>query len=277
MAVVSRLGSEAVREEPRAWLAALARAGLMARAIVYLVLGVLAFLIVANGRPPSNASGTGALAEVGKQPAGPFLLALLSAGVIAYAAWRFFQAVMGLEPSAEDRPSLWRRLGWLLIAGTYGALFAESISILLGSGTSSNPSSHPQGYVARLLSLPGGPEWVGLLASALAIGGIVLCLWGVLHDYGRLFDDKKLPKAALTVGKVLGMAGNLARGGLLMLVSAYFFFAAVSGRSSKAKSLDQALESLARERTGPIWIALGASGLIAYALYSAFESRYRRI
>jgi hypothetical protein len=276
MAAVGRIGEEAVDEEPRSWLAALGRAGLVARAIVYLVLSVLAFLIVAHGRSPSNASGTGALAEVGKQPAGPFLLALLAAGVIAYGLWRFLQAVLGLEPAAADRPSLWRRLGWLVIAIAYGTLFAQAISILLGSGTS-NASSHPQGYVARILSLPGGPEWVGLLASALAIGGITLCLWGLAHDYERVFDKRRLGRRKLVLIKALGMAGNIARGGLLMLVSSYLFFSAISDRSSKAKSLDQALQSLARQQTGPIWIALGATGLVAYAAYSAFEARYRRI
>lgn len=254
-----------------------ARAGLASRAAIYLVLSVLAFLIVARGHSPSQASGSGALAEIAKQPAGPFLLGVLSAGLLCYAVWRLLQAVFGVEPAASDRPSYWRRFGWLLIAGLYVALFAEALSILFGSGGSGGPSNHPQGDAARLLSLPGGPGWLGLVGAALAIGGVSLGLWGCLHDYGEVLEKDRMNRPGQLAARLTGATGNLTRGALLVLVAVYFLMAAVENTPSKVKSLDQALESVVHQPTGPVWIGLAAFGLLAYASHSVLETIYRRI
>ena len=271
------LGSELGEAGPHAWLRAVARAGLVSRAVIYTMLGVLASLIVADGHPPSQASGSGALAEIAKQPAGPFLVGLLSAGLLCYGGWRLAQAITGFDPAARDRPSGWRRLGWLAIAAVYAALFAEALSILLGSGSSGGPAIHPQGAAATVLSWPGGTVLLGLVGAALTAGALALGVWACLHDYGSALDEARAPAWVGPASRVTGIAGNLARAALLALVASYTFLAAVDDSPSKEKSLDQSLEAVAHSPAGPWWIALAATGLVAFAAYSAFEARYRRI
>jgi Domain of Unknown Function (DUF1206) len=269
--------TELERPGPSTWFSAVARAGLVSRAAIYVVLAVLAYLIVANGRPPSQASGTGALAEVAKQPAGPFLLALLSAGLLCYGAWRLTQAAAGVEPSVHDRPSAWKRLGWLAIAALYGALFAEAMSILAGSGASGGLTSHPQGAAATVLSWPGGPFVLGLIGAGLAGGAALLGLWSCVYDYAKTLDEHRAPRWIRPATRVVGIGGNLTRAALLALVSSYTFLAAVDDSPSREKSLDQSLEAVAHSTAGPWCIALAATGLLSFAAFSALEARYRRI
>ncbi len=271
------VAAELHRPGPSSSLRTAARAGLASRAVIYVMLGVLAYLIVAHGRPPSQASGSGALTEIAKQPAGPFLLGLLSAGLLCYAGWRLVQAVSGIDPAVPERPSAWKRAGWLGIAVIYLALFAQALSILTGGGGSGGPANHPQGPAATILSWPAGPFLLGLLGAALAVSAVAMAVWSCVHDYRETMDVRRAPDWSLRLARVTGTAGNLTRAALLALVASYTLLAAVDDAPSKEKSLDQSLEAVMHTPAGAWWITLAATGLIAYALYSVIEVRYRRI
>jgi len=271
------LGAELQRPRPSEWLRTVARAGLVARAVIYVVLGVLSALIVADGRAPAQASGPGALAEIAKQPAGPFLLGLLGAGLFCYANWRLAQALAGLDPAATKPPSASKRVGWLAIAGVYFVLFAEALSILTGSDASGGPTDHPRAAAATVLSWPGGPFLLGSAGAALAVGSVVLAVWGSVHDYARTFDERRAPTWVGPAGRIAGTVGNVTRAALLALVASYTFLAAVDDSPSREKSLDQSLEAVTHLPAGRWWICLAAAGLIGFAVYSLFEVRYRRV
>lgn len=275
--VAHQRGRHLERGGPNAVLQTLARAGLGSRGVIYVTLGVLASLIVARGRPPAQTSGTGALAEIARQPAGTFLLGLLSAGLLCYGAWRLVQAVMGVEPSEGDRPSASKRLGWVAIAAVYVALFAQSISILAGSGASGGAASHPAAPAARVLSWPAGTFILGLVGTGLALAAIALTAWGTTHDYQRTLDRRRTPAWALRATRASGIAGNVTRGVLLALVATYTFMAAVDDSPSRVKSLDQSLQAVRGAPAGPWWIALIAAGLISFGVDSLLEMRYRQI
>lgn len=259
------------------WLRSVARPGLAARAVIYVVLGLLAAMIVADGRPPAQASGSGALAEIARQPAGPFLLGLLSAGLLCYAAWRLAQGIAGVDPAEPGRPGVWRRAGWLATAGVYLLLFADALSLLVGAGASGGAATHPQGAAATVLTWPGGTVVLGAAGAALAAGAVGLGTWGCLHDYGRVLDTARAPSWAQAASRVSGTVGNLARACLLALVASYTLLAAVDDAPSREKSLDQSLEAVLHSPAGPWWIALAAAGLVSFAAYSAIEACYRRV
>lgn len=268
--------SQKSKSEAREWTKPVARAGLAARAVLYAVVTILACFLVADGFSPSQTSGEGALAEVAKQPGGPELLGLLSLGLLAYALWRLMQAVFGVEPAESDRPPLVKRFGWLCIAGLYLSLFSEAISILSGSGSGS-VSNHPQSVAAPLLSWPGGPGWLGLVATALIAGGVSLAIWGAVHDESKELETRQMRPWLVRTTRIFGIIGNVTRGGLLVAVGGYFMAAAVDDTPSKVKSLDQLLETTVRTPGGPVWAGVAAAGLACFGVFSAVEARYRRV
>jgi hypothetical protein len=76
----------------RTWVRRLSRAGVAARAVVFLLVGVF-FLRAAAQADPGEARGLdGALATLARQPLGPWLLGVVAAGLVAYALYQLLEA-----------------------------------------------------------------------------------------------------------------------------------------------------------------------------------------
>jgi hypothetical protein len=76
---------------------------------------------------------------------------------------------------------------------------------------------------------------------------------------------------------LIGMFGHLARMVVFALVGVFLIKAAADYSSNKAVGLDGALAKLAHQSYGPFLLGVVATGLIAFALYSLSDARYRRI
>ncbi len=192
-----------------------AHAGLAARGILDLILGVLAFDVALHGSSPAPTDAQGALQEVARQSAGPVLLVAVAVGLGAYALWRLMQVVSGRGSGPRDTGVL-RRLGWLGIAVVYGGLCAEAVQLAGGSSSTSSSSrsaaSNPEPWAAHVLRWPGGPELLGFVGAGLVVAGGALALWGVLHDHDKELRLDGLSRLARRTVLVLGGAGNAARG-----------------------------------------------------------------
>jgi Domain of Unknown Function (DUF1206) len=240
--------------------------------VIYLIVGGLALEVAVHGQSSAQADSDGALHEIARQPSGPFLLSVVAAGFVAYAGWRLAQAVAG-KPGHKGGID-WQRVGWAWSGVLYLGLCGEAISLIAGS-SSGGSASHPEPVVARVSRWPLGPELLGLVAVALASGGIALGIWGVWHDYKNVLDADHLG-GWFGAARAVGIAGDVARGLLVILVAAYVFLAAVSDNPKKAKGLGSALQSFAHRTGGPEYVGLLGVGLVCFALYSIAEAGFRR-
>ena len=75
----------------------------------------------------------------------------------------------------------------------------------------------------------------------------------------------------------LGTVGHLARMVVFGLIGIFLIKAAVEYDPNKAVGLDGALAKLAHQSYGSVLLGIVAAGLIAFALYSLSDARYRRI
>src|SRR6476469_3854844 len=85
----------------------LARAGFVARGIVYGVIGILAIKL-AVGAGGKTTDQSGALRTIAQQPFGEVLLVLVAIGLAGYSLWRLTRALLGHGP--EDTDSGFERL-----------------------------------------------------------------------------------------------------------------------------------------------------------------------
>ena len=276
-----------------------ARLGIGSRAAIYALLTYMTVDIAVSHRAPSVPGGSGALQVLAKQPGGHVLTGLLAFGLAGYAAWRVLQVLSPGEPGRSgNRPakngrhknavpgkaesqahSVLERAGWAGIAIVYAGLSAQAVQLCLGSGTRSGggSSSHPRPLVATVLRWPGGPGWVGLVGVGIGIGGVSLVIWAFSHDYSRSFDKNRMGKALFGMARAAAMAGDLARGALVALVSVYLVTAAVTDTPSHAKGLGGALYSFDRLAAGPALLLVAAAGLACFAAFSVLEALYRRL
>jgi hypothetical protein len=252
-----------------------ARAGLIARAIVYVVLGRLGLQLAIAGRPSARADTVGSFAEIARQPAGVEILGLLAIGFAAYALWRFVEAVSRTPQGQET--SGWTRVGWIATGLLYVVLCLNVFTLMAGARPSEGPEQHPSSFAGSVLRLPLGPELLGLIAAAGVVGGIYLMVWGVRHDYGKAWQTRKMTRRLFDVGRWSGIVGNLARAVAVLLVASSFLVSAVSDDPDRAKSLDLALQALAGSTVGVAVLVLVGAGFLSFGLHSLVEARFRRV
>ena len=129
----------------------LARAGFVARGVIYAVIGILAVkLALGDGGKTTNQSG--ALKKtIAQQPFGQVLLILVAIGLAGYSLWRLFRAFLGHGP--EDSDSGLDRVSAFASGIAYAIIFVLALEILLGSGASSGSPKKP---TAGVLGWPSG-------------------------------------------------------------------------------------------------------------------------
>jgi hypothetical protein len=143
----------------------LARAGFVARGLIYGLIGILAIKL-AVGHGGTKADQQGALKTIAQQPLGKVLLILVAIGLAGYALWRLFRALLGHGP--EDSDGTFDRVAAFASGIVYAALCALAITILLGSG-----SQNEHKTAAGVLGWPAGTWLVGI-AGAVLVGVVVV-------------------------------------------------------------------------------------------------------
>jgi hypothetical protein len=269
------LGGQARRAVRREWLEPAARAGLVAKAVLYAIIGVLA-LAVAAGAGGETTDQSGALATIAEAPAGAVLVGLVAAGLLGYALWRLVQAVFDTGREGDDAKGIVRRVGYAASAAIHLALFAFAIRLLADSGGGSSSgagsgSGQEQQATAGVLGWPGGRAIV-IIAALVIIGvGAYNAYRGITKSF---MDELVVGGGARTAVERLGMVGHVARGAVFALVGVFLMKAAVEYNPSEAEGLDGALARLANQPYGQVLLGLAAAGLVAYAAYCLADARY---
>lgn len=265
---------DAEKVERRRWFRALARTGLGARSLIYLLIAYLTADIALHGRSRIAADSSGAFNEMARQPAGPAILFIVAIGLLGYALWRVVSAVAAENP----REHSWaKRLGLAACGALYLGLCAQAVGLALGGGRTSSASSNLSPIAATVLRWPGGPLYVGLCAAGFVSGGFALLIWGWAHDYAQILDRSRMSRRMYDAARVTGIIGDSVRGLLIVLIGVYLMVSAVTDNPAKVKGLDQTLQALAHRSFGVWLLSVAAAGLFSFGLYSAFEARYRRI
>jgi hypothetical protein len=251
----------------------LARAGFVARALIYGIIGVLA-VEVALGAGGKTTNQQGALKTIAQQPFGEVLLILVAIGLAGYSLWRLTRALLG--HGLEDSDSGFERLAAFSSGVAYALICALAVEILLGAGGSSGSGS-PKHPTAGVLGWPGGTWIVGL-------AGVVLCGVAAYQGYRGIsndfLDDSKTEEMSPGVRKWItwiGTFGHLARMVVFGLIGIFLIKAAVDYNPNKAVGIDGALAKLVNQSYGSYLLGIVAAGLVAFAVYSLSDARYRRI
>jgi hypothetical protein len=254
------------------WLAGVARAGILSRAVNYIVLGVLVTAVLL-GRGNPEVDRRGAIESVSGGVAGHLLLVLLCVGFVSYIAWQLLRAAAHRNDQG-DLVNLGRRLLALATAVVYAGFLVTTLHVLLGGSTSS-PQSDQDSWTARLLSASGGRLLLAAIGAAVVVVGIVLVGYAASRRFETALDTGAMGPALRRVATVLGIAGQAARGLVFVIVGGFVVSAALAQDASRSKGLDASLRTLAGQRGGAILLSVVALGFLAFGLYSLLDARYR--
>lgn len=258
------------------WLEGLARAGLAARGVLYLVVAGLA-VQVARGHGNERADKQGAMQAVVRQPLGRFLLLVLALGLGGYALWRFVEAIVGPREDRGSSKATLKRLGCAARGVLYSAFFLSAVKLLVsskGKSASDNPQS---GWTGRVLEWPGGPWLVAGAGLAVIVGGLYVGWRGLSRKFKKRLKSGEMSRAERRWILGFGTVGMVTRMVVFTMCGVFLIAAVRQHDPNEAVGIDGALKRLAGRSYGPALLVVVAAGLAAYGLYSFAEARFRRV
>jgi len=268
---VRRAEATAERVERTTGFELLARAGFAARAAIYGIIGLLAVKL-AIGSGGKTTDQTGALKTIAHQPFGKALLILAAIGLGGYSLWRLSHALLGHGPEKSDRG--FDRLAAFGSGVAYGIFCAIAVEIVLGSGSSSPGASKT---TAGVLGWPAGTWIIGIAGAVFGCVALYQCSRALTKDFLKDSKTEEMRPTTRRWFELLATVGHLSRMVIFGLVGIFLIKAAIDFNPNKAVGLDGALNKLANQPYGSALLGAVAAGLIAFALYSLADVRYRRI
>lgn len=253
----------------------LARAGFLARGLMYVVIGWIAVEIV-FGKTSQQADRSGALHALGRTSAGEVALWLLVVGFFGMAIWRLTQVVYG-TPERDRRKAVFARLAAAFKTVLYAVLGYGVLEYALGIG--SPPSSNQQSVdaTATLMRHPGGRALVIVIGLALVAGGLALGYQAWRKRFLKNMNLGEMRGRTRRTVEWLGRIGGIARGTVFVIAGIFLVVAAAEAQPGQAKGIDSSLRALAAAPLGPWLLVLVAAGLIMFGLFSCCEARWRRV
>lgn len=252
----------------------LAKAGLAARGVMYVLVGVIAIQIAVEGSQ-QQADRVGAVRLVAKTPLGSLLLWLLVIGFAGMTLWRLSEAIWGSNEAGGRKQG--RRLGSLARAMFYAVVTYGILKYALGIGQPASTDQQSQDLTATALKHPGGQLIVAIVGMAVAAAGLYM----MHRAYKRRFlKHLRMGSASAATRKTvtrLGQVGGIARGFVFGTVGVFLIVAALDANPGQAKGIDSALRALAHTPLGPVLLVLVALGLMTFGVYSWCEARWRTV
>jgi len=250
---------------------ALARAGLTARGVIYILIGWVA-LLVAFGQSTREADQQGALQLLASKPYGLVSLWLLAIGFAAYALWRLSEAAFGVTGEGNGAGPRLKSLGRGVVYAGFVYLTVKVIT-----GTQGSQSRQQQDVTAQAMQHPAGRWLVGIAGVIVAIIGLVLLMEGIRHSFMKNLRTSQLSAPTRRVVRWLGTIGTCARGVVFALAGVLVIEAAITHDAAKSGGIDKALLTLRDQPFGVVLLAVAALGLVIFGVYGLCEARWRKV
>ena len=268
----ARMTSRRAANSPvMAWLA---RAGLAARGVMYILIGIIA-VEIATGGTKQKADNSGAIRLVASTPFGKILLWLVAIGFAGLTLWRLSEALFGATGPDGHKAS--QRLASLGRAILYGVITYGILKYALGVGAPSSTDKTSQDLTAKALHYPGGQVLVIIVGLVFAGAGVALAYRAYQASFLKHLRMTGASPRTRKVVTRLGQIGGVARGAVFCTVGIFLVVAAIEDQPDKAKGIDSALRALARTPLGPWLLIVIAIGLVIFGAYSLCEARWREV
>lgn len=256
------------------WVKAVASAGWVAKGVVYTLMGLTAFAI-GRGKPSDDqASPEGAISQVVANPAGRFLLGILSVGLFLYALWRLLSAALVRGNELKD----WlHRVGYLFSAAFYFLLAFTAARAVIRDVQPEDSNTIEELSRSMLESSIG--RWVLFLVGVVAFA--VGLYFIVDKGFGKSFLEEldlsgasKQERSAITAAGVIGWVG---RGFVTAAVGFFVSKAAWEVDRDDARGFDRALRELAANDYGRYAVIAAGVALIAYGVFCIMSFRHQEL
>jgi hypothetical protein len=250
------------------WFERSVRIGLVAYAVLHILVGWLG-LLLAFGDRSGAPSQQGALHVLAQQPGGEAMLWVAGMGLLVLALWQSTEAAWGHTKKQGARRGI-ERVGSVGKTVLYAVLGYSAIKTATEGSSTSNEDS----LTRRVLELPGG-QLIVVGIGAIIVGVAVALVWrGATASFEDHLEPRALTGSSGAVVKRLGQAGYVAKGLAFTVLGGLFVWAGATYDANQVGGLDTALRTLLDASAGPWLLAVVAAGFVAFGLYAFAWARY---
>jgi len=272
MGMTTQVTSVGRQADNSQWMDHAVRLGLVSYGIVHLILAWLA-LQLAFGGGGGKADQQGALQELAANPAGRISLWIVAIGFVALVVWQLMETFWG-HLDARGGKRVFARFGSagkvVIYAGLGITAFKTAANGRSGGG------GRTDGITSKVMQLPAGPFFVGLI-GAVIIGVAGYLVWqGWEEKFRRSLSGKGQTGKDGSAYVLFGKIGYIAKGVALAVVGLLFVYAAATHDPNKSGGLDQALRELLQQPFGPVLLGAVAVGFGCYGLFCFAWARHLR-
>ena len=271
----ARRHAESAARKVSPWIDGLARAGYVAKGVVYAVIGILA-IRAATSTGGKTTGTSGAFQSLGSNPFGKVLLILLAVGLLGYALWKLVQGIMDPEDKGNDFMGIIRRAAYVGSALIYGGLSLTAAQEVIGS---EGKKESKDNLTAQVLAYhPPLGQILVALAGLVVVGVGLYQLHAAIKS--KFMDDLKLDEMSEVEERwttSVGSIGTTARAVAILIAGGFVVLAAYQSDPSETRGLGGALHTLSQQPYGPYLLGVVAIGLITYGLFMLMIARYRRV
>ena len=267
----------AAQAQAAPWIERVARLGFAAKALLYVIVGVMA-LQAALGNGGGTMGSSGALAELLGKPFGRALLMVMALGLLGYAMWRVIEGVTDPERRGSTPKGLALRASFVVRGLVHGGLGVEAIRLAMWRrGGVSSGDDKAEHWAARALAAPFGEWLLGLVGAAFVGYGLYQLYRAYAAKLSKQLDLAALGRDAGQMAVRISRFGIGARGVVFAMIGVLLGRAALGHDASRAGGVGDALRALGNGPQGRIILCTVALGMIAYGVYECIQARYRRI
>ena len=250
----------------------LSRIGYVAHGAIYVFIGFLAASL-AWGARGELADPPRAIELIDQLRMGDVVVTCLAGGLLAYAMWRFVQAIADPDCQGRTTKGILVRLGRIISGLGYTglAMFAGR----LAAGPAQSAGSTPN-WAYNLLTEPVGAFAGGLVAIILFAVATDDVRKACTANFGERLKHNDMGFLLTIAGRCAGSWGFAARAVILFLGGLYLMRAVFAAEPHRAKGFEGILAGLLRRQHGEWLLASVALGLAAYGVFMIQAGIYRR-
>ena len=241
-----------------------------------MIVGVLAFQ-AARGVGGKNTGTRGALDEIIGKPYGQALLVFMAIGLLGYAAWRVVEGIKDPARKGSDAKGLALRGSFIIRGLAHGALAVQASRVAMRQVTAGDDGKNARDATSKAMEMPLG-DWLVILAGAgIAAYGLYQLYRAATSKLSKQLDFGALHAETGRWAIPVCRFGIAARGVVFTMVGILFMRAGRDANAAETGGIGAALSALGNGSFGRPILAAVAIGMIAYGVYEAIQSRYRRI
>ncbi len=254
------------------WIEYFARTGIIAKGIVYCLIGLLT-LLAALGWRGQKMDKSDAFKVIYEQPFGKALLIIIAISLFGYVTWRLFQAIRDIDNKGNDSKAILIRIGYAFSALIYLSLGIYAFKLAL-SGSSSGEGDAQKNFISKLLDYPGGAWMLGIVAGIIIVNGFRQIYKGALQRFMKNVNFYQSKHAHIF--KKAGMIGYISRGVVLLIIGYFFVRAALNKNAAEAQGTKGVFDFL-ENNFGSVLMGTVAFGLLGYGIFMFVKGRYQKI